>query len=349
MAEIVLGIGCAHTPQLHTPARDWDLRADRDRRDGVPLWYRGRKLTYAQLAAERRDENLRRFLGMEIREQRLRSSFAAIDQLHAAYKAAAPDAVVIVGNDQNEIFSQIVPAFTVIAAKEIANCPRTAEQKTRLPVGIELADHGHLPDERTIYPGNRPLGLHLARELVARCGFDVTLCHEKPTVTGARSLLDGMPHAYGFLYKNILRGLFTPQVPVDINCWYYDNSPTAARCYDFGVALAQAIASWEGDRKVAVLTTGGLTHFVVDEQWDRRFLQAMHDHDAHWLRSIPQNELMAGTSECKSWIVTAAAMDAAGLNMELIDHQCLYRTEGGTGSSCAFTLWNPTSATHAPK
>lgn len=349
MAEIVLGIGCAHTPQLHTQARDWDLRADRDRRDGVPLWYRGQKLTYAQLAAERSGEDLRRFLGMEIREQRLRRSFAAIDRLHAAYVAAEPDAVVIVGNDQNEIFSEIVPAFAVIAAKEIENCPRTAEQKARLPVGIELADHGHLPDERTIYPGHRPLGLHLARQLVARYGFDVTLCHEKPTVTGARSLLDGMPHAYGFLYRNILRELYTPQVPVDVNCWYYDNSPTAARCYDFGVALAQAIASWEGDRKVAVLTTGGLTHFVVDEQWDRKFLQAMHDQDAQWLRAIPQNELMAGTSECKSWIVTAAAMHASGLTMELIDHQCLYRTEAGTGSSCAFTLWSPTSATHAQR
>jgi hypothetical protein len=33
-------------------------------------------------------------------------------------------------------------------------------------------------------------------------------------------------------------------------------------------------------------------------------------------------------------------MDTAGLRMELIDHQCLYRTEGGTGSSCAFTVWS---------
>ncbi len=349
MAELVLGIGCAHTPQLHTQASAWDIRADRDRRDGVPLWFRGRKLPYKQLEAERRGENLGRLLAMEIREQSLRRSFAAIDRLHGAYAAAAPDAVVIVGNDQNEIFSDLVPAFAVIAAENIANCPRTAEQSARLPIGIELADHGHLPHERTIYPGHRALGLHLARQLVATGGFDVTLCHEKPTVTGARSLLDGMPHAYGFLYKNIMRELHTPQVPVDVNCWYYDNSPTAARCYDFGVALAQAIASWEGDEKIAVLTTGGLTHFVVDEQWDRRFLQAMLDHDARWLRSIPQNELMAGTSECKSWIVTAAAMDTAGLAMELIDHQCLYRTEGGTGSSCAFTLWRPTSATHAQK
>jgi hypothetical protein len=344
VAEIVLGIGCAHTPQLHTQAKDWDIRAARDRKDGVPLWFRGRKLTYAQLEAQRRSENIGRLLAMETREASLRSSFAAIDRLHAAYAAADVDAIVIVGNDQHEIFSDIVPGFAVIAAEQLASCPRTAEQNARLPVGIELSDHGHLPTERTVYPGHRALALHLTRELVVQ-GFDVTVCHEKPTVTGDRSLLDGMPHAYGFLYKNILRGLQKPQVPVDVNCWHFENTPAASRCYDFGTALAKAIASWAGDKRVALLTTGGLTHFVVDEEWDRKFLRAMRDHDAHWLRAIPQNELMAGTSECKSWIATAAAMDHAGLEMTLIDHQCLYRTEGGTGSSCAFTLWSPGGAT----
>ncbi len=338
MAEIVLGIGCAHSPQLHTPAKDWDIRAERDRKDGVPLWFKGRKLSYAQLKAERHSENLGALLDMAVRETSLRRSFAAIDRLYAAFAAAEVDAVIIIGNDQHEIFSDIVPGFAVIAAEQIANLPRTAEQNARLPAGIELADHGHLPDERTVYPGHRTLALHLAKGLVSR-HFDVTLCHEKPTVAGAKSLLDGMPHAYGFLYKNILRDSRTPQVPVDVNCWYYENTPSASRCYDFGVALAQSIASWEGDGKIAILTTGGLTHFVVDEQWDRTFLRALRDHDANWLRSIPQNELMAGTSECKSWIATAGAMDSAGLTMELIDHQCLYRTEGGTGSSCAFTLW----------
>ena len=53
MAEIVLGIGCSHTPQLHTPARQWEIRAERDKRDGLPLWYKGRRLTYAELEAAR--------------------------------------------------------------------------------------------------------------------------------------------------------------------------------------------------------------------------------------------------------------------------------------------------------
>lgn len=340
MAKIVLGIGCAHTPQLHTVAKDWDIRAARDRQDGIPLWFKGRKLPYAELERERADERIGDQLDLATRQAALDASFAAMDRLHEAYKAAAPDLVVIIGNDQHEIFSDIVPSFAVIAADEIANVPRTDEQKARLPVGIEISDHGHLPDAATVYPGDRAFGTHLARHLVRESGFDVTLCHEKPTVRSDKSLLYGMPHAYGFLYKNIMRDHIRPHVPVDVNCWYYDNSPSAARSHDFGTAVAQAIAAWDSDARVAVLTTGGLTHFVVDPEWDHRFLEAMRTRDHQWLRTIPQNELMAGTSECKSWIATSAAMDAAGLDMQLVDYQKLYRTEGGTGSSCAFTLWN---------
>lgn len=339
MAEIILGIGCAHTPQLHTLAKDWDLRGNRDRQDGVPLWYKGKKLSYAELEIARRDENIGSFLHMEQREDVLKKSFAAMDKLHEIYVEADPDVVVIIGNDQKEIFSGMIPAFAVIAAEEIENLPRTAEQNKRLPVGIEMADHGHLPDERTLYPGHRELALHLAGHLVRESAFDVTLCHEKPTIRGDNSLLYGMPHAYGFLYKNIMRDHVKPHVPVDVNCWYYENSPTAARSYDFGVAVAKAIAAWDSDQKVAILTTGGLTHFVVDRDWDQMFLTAMENNDSETLRSIPQNEMMAGTSECKSWIATSAAMTTAGLKMELIDYQSLYRTEGGTGSSCAFTCW----------
>lgn len=341
MARIVLGIGCAHTPQLHTLAQDWDLRGDRDRKDGVPLWFKGRKLSYAELEAERAPENLADKLDMRTREAALERSFAAMDRLHEAYVEADPDVVVIIGNDQKEIFSDVVPTFAIIAADEISNLPRTPEQVARLPIGIDISDHGHLPDAHTVYPGHRDLGLHLAHHLVRRSGFDVTICHEKPTVADDRSLLYGMPHAYGFLYKNVMRDHIRPHVPVDVNCWYLDNSPPASRCYDFGTALAAAIAAWESDARVVVLTTGGLTHFVVDESWDRMFLEAMRTHDRETLRAIPQNELMAGTSECKSWIATAAAMDSAGLDMTVVDYQQLYRTEGGTGSSCAFTCWRP--------
>lgn len=339
MASIVLGIGCAHTPQLHTLAEDWDIRAARDRKDGVPLWYRGKRVSYAELERARAGENLAAQLGLDIRRAALSRCFAAMDELHALFARIDPDVVVMIGNDQHEIFSDIVPGFAIVAADELPNMPRTAEQNARLPVGIEISDHGHLPEARVAFPGDRALGQHLARHLVREEGFDITLCHEKPTVSNDKSLLYGLPHAYGFLYKNVLRDRIKPNVPVDVNCWYYDNSPPAARCHAFGSAVARAIGAWDSDARVAILTTGGLTHFVVDPEWDRRFLDALACDDATALSAIPQNELMAGTAECKSWIATSAAMSQAGLTMSLVDYQTLYRTEGGTGSSCAFTAW----------
>lgn len=339
MAEIVLGIGCAHTPQLHTMAKDWDLRADRDRVDGVPLWWKGQKLSYAELLHARKSEDLGRLLDLETRQNALDASFKAIDQLHKRYVEAKPDIVVIIGNDQKEIFSDIIPAFSVIAAETIENMPRTEAQKARLPIGIDISDHGHLPPEPKTFPGHRNMGLHIAKSVVREAGFDVALCHEKPTVKESKSLLFGMPHAYGFLYENVMREHVVPHVPVDVNCWYYENSPSAARSFDFGQAVAKAIQAWDGDERVVIMTTGGLTHFVVDPDWDDEFLKALEDDNSAFLKSIPQQELMAGTSECKSWIATAGAMRQAALKARTVDYQTLIRTEGGTGSSCGFVLW----------
>ena len=44
MAEIVLGIGCAHAPQLHTPVEEWEHRAARDTMDAEPFWYKGERM-----------------------------------------------------------------------------------------------------------------------------------------------------------------------------------------------------------------------------------------------------------------------------------------------------------------
>src|SRR5690606_23869950 len=99
--------------------------AERDRKDGVPLWYQGKRLRYQELEEKRRHENLGALLDMATREAALERCFAAMERLHAAYVEADPDAVIIIGNDQHEIFSNMVPAFAVIAAEEIANLPRT--------------------------------------------------------------------------------------------------------------------------------------------------------------------------------------------------------------------------------
>jgi hypothetical protein len=340
MADIVLGIGCTHTPQLHTPAELWDIRAKRDREDGVPLWYRGRRLTYADVEARRAAENLGPQTALDVRESRLRKSHAAIDRVAGILADVAPDAVVIFGNDQDEMFlDDVKPAFTIMGASRFENMPRTGEQVERLPPGIALSDSGHLPDDGIIeLPGHPALAEHIA----ARCteaGFDVAYSRRQIRADAARARTAGMPHAYGFVYKQLFRGRSIPSVPVDTNTLYPPNQPTATRCLAFGEAVGEAIRAWDGPLRVAVIASGGLSHFVVDETFDRDIMAAMACNNFGRLTEYAEGWFQSGSSEIKSWIAAGGAVRGAELVGEIVEYQPLYRTPAGTGSSAAFMVW----------
>ena len=78
-----------------------------------------------------------------------------------------------------------------------------------------------------------------------------------------------------------------PAVPLFINTFYPPNQPSVRRCFALGNALVDAIASWDEDVRVAVIGSGGMSHFVVDEELDRGFLDAMKRKDADALMAIP--------------------------------------------------------------
>jgi 3-O-methylgallate 3,4-dioxygenase len=88
---------------------------------------------------------------------------------------------------------------------------------------------------------------------------------------------------------------------------------------------------------VGVLASGGLSHFVVDEELDRRVLKAMQEKDAAALGSLPPQRMRAGTSETRNWIAVAGA--AEHLDMELFDYVPCYRSPAGTGCAMAFAKW----------
>ena len=232
MANIVLGIGCVHTPQLHTPASEWEIRAERDAADGVPLWYKGNRLAYAEVEKLRRDLGLQEQTAMEIREARLRKAGEAIEQLSGIYAAAKPDVTIIFGNDQGEMFlDDMKPAFTIMGADLFENMPRTDAQKDRLPPGIELSDTGHLPDSETVtLRGHPELAVRLAA-FATGSGFDVAFSGRQIRPDQARAQTSGMPHAYGFIYKQIFRELATPHVPIDdlsVAVFWYNRPPVVS-------------------------------------------------------------------------------------------------------------------------
>ena len=72
------------------------------------------------------------------------------------------------------------------------------------------------------------------------------------------------------------RGDVITAVPVMLNTYYPPNQPTPRRCYNLGRALRSAIESWPQDIRVGILASGGLSHFVVDEELDQ---QALNCHE----------------------------------------------------------------------
>ena len=121
------------------------------------------------------------------------------------------------------------------------------------------------------------------------------------STTPQNAIRHGIPHAFGFLYHSILGDTPPPSVPVILNVHYPHNQPKTARCLELGRALQRAIKSFTGYKRVAMMASGGLTHFVVDEDLDQKVMKAMAAGDEKALTEIPENIFKVGTAEIKNW------------------------------------------------
>jgi hypothetical protein len=88
---------------------------------------------------------------------------------------------------------------------------------------------------------------------------------------------------------------------------------------------------------VLLVASGGLSHFVVDEELDQQLLDAIAGDDAAVLRAIPAERLQAGSSEIRNWIAVAGAM--AGRELAYREYVPCYRTAAGTGCAMGFVRW----------
>jgi 3-O-methylgallate 3,4-dioxygenase len=322
---------------LSTPWREWGQRVAFDRQNRRHD-FRGEVHTFDQLVSLRRDEKLEREITAERWAARHAACQAAIEALADKFAEVAPDVAVVVGNDQRELFTEDnFPAITVYWGPTIENRPRTPEQVAALPPGIAVAERGHAPPQDAVYPGQPELGRHIIESLMAE-DFDVASSSRLPKGSG---YVNGIPHAYGFVYRRIMRDKVIPNVPVVLNTFYPPNQPSASRCHRLGRALKRAIESWPEDMTVAVFGSGGLSHFVIDEALDRTVLRALADGDETTLLAVPENRFQAGTSEIKNWIPLAAIMAECRFKMTLVDYVPCYRSVAGTGNAMGFAYWLP--------
>src|SRR5262245_39402125 len=284
MAKIVLGMAASHGPLLGTPPEQWGQRVEADRRNPA-LVYRDGTFTFDELAKLRAKEKLEEQIELPVKQRRYDACQRALAEMARVFKAARPDVAVLIGNDQMEVFEDAnIPAFMVCFGESVDNIPFSEEQKRRLSPGIALAEANHHDQTRETYPGHPELGRRLIEQLLQR-DFDLAASARLPQ--SASSNTSGLPHAYGFIYRRIMQENVCPAVPFFVNTFYPPNQPSVRRCFALGKALADAIASWDQDLRVAVIGSGGMSHFVVDEDLDRSFLGAMQRKDAEALIAIP--------------------------------------------------------------
>lgn len=333
MAEIVLGAGTSHTPQLSIDPSSWDVFHQRDR-ELNPLYLRtGERLTFAE-AVERRKAG-----GFVLDEagfvDRHEWCQRTIERLGHDLVAADVDVVVVVGDDQDEALgADNLPPFLVYAADSVTGRGLDSDEKRkrrdRSPMR-ELAEWSYSPKEDTDYPGHGALGLHLT-EALGRSGFD-------PAFAGTAPNGRSVGHAFGFVYQRLFDGRPPPSVPVMVNTYYPPNQPTPERCVRFGRALRQAIEAYPEDLRVGVVASGGLTHHFIDEELDAELLVALRSGDVDALGRLQPHELKGGTSEVRNWIVMAACV-ADGLPCAWLEYEACYRSEAGSGCAMAFGLWS---------
>jgi OH-DDVA oxygenase len=336
MAKIVLGMAASHGPLLGTPPEQWGQRVEADRRNPA-LVYRDGTFTFDELAKLRAKENLEEQIELPVKQRRYDACQRALAEMARVFKAARPDVAVLIGNDQMEVFEDAnIPAFMVCFGESVDNIPFSEEQKRRLSPGIAIAEANHHGETAETYPGHPELGRHLIEQLLQR-DFDLAASARLPQSPSSNT--SGLPHAYGFIYRRIMQGNVCPAVPFFVNTFYPPNQPSVRRCFALGKALAEVIAGWDAELRVAIIGSGGMSHFVVDEELDRGFLAAMQRKDVDTLTSIPAYNFRSGTSELKNWIPVAGAMREVGLEMTVIDYQPLYRSAAGTGSGMAFAYW----------
>jgi 3-O-methylgallate 3,4-dioxygenase len=244
--------------------------------------------------------------------------------------------VVLVGNDQMEMFwDGLAPMFTVFWGDSIPNRLPPPEFAERMPPGIRIAMRANAPDEPVDYPGCPALGLHIIDSMLGD-GFDVAAMQKIPPRRGDWRAI---PHAFGFIYHRIMKDRVPATVPIVQNTFYPPNQPRVGRSIAFGRALSRAIASWESDLKVALVGSGGLTHFVIDEDLDRLILDAIRAGDASRLEGLDEALFQSGTSETKNWIPVIGAMAELGLKPTVVDYVPCYRSTAGTGNAMGFVYW----------
>ncbi len=358
MARIVLGAGTSHSPMLALNAEQWPRYAQGDlRHQELVFPPEGWAMPYEEGLARVPTAVKDKPLTDEVFEAQVAACQRGIAELARTFDEVKPDITVIVSDDQDEwFFEDNMPTFAVFWGESVPIRPRSLAAGFRDPDIMQSIADGY-GDVQMDVPVASDLGRHVIEHMIAN-DFDVShftyvkeeyggrVARRYPKEHGELDSVrtteprgQGLPHGFAFVVKRLFGNEPRTILPIFENTCYPPNQPTAKRSYEFGRAIAAAIRSWDSDKTVAIIASGGLSHFVVDEWLDRTVLEALEKKDAEALMSVPRNHLYSAASETQNWIVVGGAMAEEELNFELFEYVPVYRTPAGTGGGWAFGRW----------
>ena len=334
MAQLVAGIGTSHSPMLSMEPNDWAARAGaNDQTNPGLVGADGIVSNYEDLLSRVDVNRIAKEITPEKMLERHERNQAGIAWAHEQVYAQNLDVLIMIGDDQQEYLrDDNMPGFSVYWGDEVKvlgqGTEYTGSTGNKPLIGYAIEDR--------VVPTHSELGRHLIEYLV-EAEFDVGSSKYLDYDKGGRSR-GGVGHAFGFVYHRIMTDALIPTVPIMVNTYYPPNQPTPKRSYDFGRLLRSAIEAWPVKARVGFLATGGLSHFVVDEELDNMALDAIKNKDMVRLSSLPRPRMNSGNSEIRNWIALAGATEH--LDMELHDYVPCYRSPAGTGCAMAFASWS---------
>lgn len=216
---------------------------------------------------------------------KLDGSTEALRVFGRALDDTRPDAVLVIGIDHLETFwLEAVPTFTLVLSPQAR--ARYMQRERRVPVHTELA-------------------AHLLHGVVAR---DVDLTYSQDATLG---------HAFLTPFEFVLGDRDIPVVPLLVNA-YLPPLPSPRRCFALGKAIAAALA--DRPERVAVLASGGMSHFpgtarYTDPQFsfDEWVLQEVAAGRYEELLDLTPVQLdEVGESELLTWFVMLGVLSGSG-------------------------------------
>lgn len=298
-----LGIAMSHAPSMFLPVEKWGqiheiLAGDTPQPPGL---------------ADETEEVLAGYV------ERINKGLAALEQALVDHE---PDALIIVGDDQNEVFSKAIePQLAIYLGDEVGGT-------TSLKFLNEPLSENHVK-----LTCDQALAKDLITDLVAR-GFDVCPMHELLALSRPEG---GLGHAFTRPGRALRVAEHEIPVVVLLLNAYNPPLPTAERCYQLG----KAIREWADERpqRIAILGSGGLSHDPkgpragwIDVELDRWILEQVErgrGRELTKLFTFDSDTFHGGSGEIRSWIAVAAAFD--GHPGVVVDYIPAYHAATGLG------------------